>query len=579
MQNATSQDLPKQLLVAIAFIQGIALFLLHQAIDFNYWPHESPEWLFSLYSIALVLPTIFLLACWRGNELALLKWALPFALVVALLGFYTGAQVPPISRYRYDGYLLFGFVLCIAIATFKSLMYFQQWSAGDSIRYSRLFLWSWRNFLTLGLALLFAGCVWGILMLWGALFRVLEIDFFMDLFQEEWFIYPTLSLANGIGVIIFRSLTQIIDVIRRIQQALMKVLLVLIIFVSILFLTALPFTGLDPLWDSGGSTLILWMQALILFFVNSVYQDEPEKRPYPVWIHRFIYAGIALLPIYSVISFYGLSIRVDQHGWSLARCWGFLIWFVLALFPLGYLWGIIKRRDAWLEQLSRVNLVMGLAVLALVLLATSPVLDFRKISTNSQVARFKSGEIATDKLDIRYFYRQLGKPGYEALQQLKTEYPDSDPSLVLRIDTFLSGNSQQAKIDLRARFVDLLQQPGPSAPDDLIDRLVQSHITQWSINNSEGWYLVPIDLEATDGPEYLFIVASGHDHTGKNLVFQSSIYYRDDEVWKMKNASYISLDKTEQEDFVSKLMAGEIYFVAPRWPDIQIGGQRFEVLH
>jgi hypothetical protein len=124
-----------------------------------------------------------------------------------------------------------------------------------------LFLWSWRNFLTLSLAVLFAGSFWLLLMLWAALFKAINIDFFSDLFEQRWFYYPAIALANGFGIIIFRKLTYIIDTITRLQQALIKFLLVLLSLVSLLFLGALPFTGLEPLWESGGSSLILWMQA------------------------------------------------------------------------------------------------------------------------------------------------------------------------------------------------------------------------------------------------------------------------------------------------------------------------------
>jgi hypothetical protein len=248
------------------------------------------------------------------------------------------------------------------------------------------------------------------LILWAALFDAINIEFFNDLFKKPWFYYPAIALANGFGIIIFRNLTYIIDTITRLQQALMKFLLVILVLVSLLFIGALPFTGLEPLWKSGGSSLILWMQALMLFFLNAVYQDDPDARPYHLVLHRFIYIGIAILPIYSIISFYGLSLRVDQYGWTLARCWAFLIWFLLALFPIGYCWGIAKLRDEWLQQLSKVNVVIGLIVLALMLMVNSPLLDFRKIVVNNQLQRLETGLTQIEDFDINYFRKSLAKP-------------------------------------------------------------------------------------------------------------------------------------------------------------------------
>ncbi len=178
-------------------------------------------------------------------------------------------------------------------------------------------------------------------MLWAALFKVIQIDFFDDLFAKQWFYYPTLSLAFAFGIIIFRNQAGVIDTITRIQQALMKFLLVILALVSVLFMLALPFTGLTPLWKTGhGSLLILCLQALMLFFLNAVYQADAESRPYPLWLHRAIYAAVALLPVYSLIACYGLMLRVEQYGWSVSRCWGLVLWAILALFSVGYLWGI-----------------------------------------------------------------------------------------------------------------------------------------------------------------------------------------------------------------------------------------------
>jgi len=401
-----NEQIPHKPMVLIALIQGFCLLYLHQAIEIGFWPNNNPQWLFAFYSVALSLPLMLLLSINHDNIPKILKYTLPFTLLSGLLGYYIGNQATPIEYISYDA-LLFSYALTIGLASFKALIYIQQIAANEPITYSNLFRWSWRNFLTLSLSFLFAGSFWLILLLWGALFQAINIDFFKVLFEEAWFYYPAIALANGFGIIIFRRLSHVIDTIKRLQQALMKFLLILIVLVAILFLFALPFTGLTPLWESGGSELILWMQALILFFVNAVYQDKPDQRPYSLWLHRFVYFGIALLPIYSAISFYGLSLRVDQYGWSLARCWAFLVWFLLTLFPLGYLWGIVKKHDNWTMQLSRVNVIVGLAILSIMMIINSPLLDFRKVVVNDQLVRLEKNEISIENFDISYFHPKI----------------------------------------------------------------------------------------------------------------------------------------------------------------------------
>ena len=573
----TERDLPKHLMVLTALLQGLCLFLLHQAIELEFWPHHSPRWLFAFYSFVFTFPTMLLLSIEKERVTQLLKWILPFSLVAAMLGYYTGSQVITSFRYDYSS-LLAPLVLCISIGAFKVLMYAQQWGSGSNISYHGLFLWSWRNFLTLGLSLVFAGSVWAVLMLWGALFESLDISFFMDLFTERWFFYPAIALANGFGVIIFRSLTQVIDVIRRVQQALMKFLLVLLVFVSLLFLAALPLTGLSSLWESGGSTLILWMQALMLFFTNAVYQDEPDNRPYPIWIHRFLYIGLALLPIYSIISFYGLYIRVEQHGWSVSRGWGFLTWTILTLFAVGYLWGILKYKDNWLEQLSRVNVGMGIVVLAAVLLVSSPFMDFRKISVASQLARVENAELTLENLDIRYFHRHLAKPGHTALQKLKSEHETSDTHFAMRIDVLLKDNSEDSEAQLKARFLAALEQPGEPAPQPLIESILKSHVRYWSIDSVLAWYLVAIDADQDGKSEYLFVTKRKSDHTESKLSFSAAFYYLEKkDVWAYQSVNDNWGNEGATEAFFHALLSGDIEPKQPRWPDLQIGEQRLEI--
>ena len=160
-----TEDLPTKLLILISLLQGLSLLVLHQSIELKFWPHQSPQWLFAFYSVAFIWPTTLLLSLTRHNGLTVLKSTLFFAMIAGVLGYYVGYQATPIEYIRYDT-LLFAFVATMVIATFKALMYSQQYASGGRITYSALFKWSWRNFLTLSLSLLFAGSFWLILILW-----------------------------------------------------------------------------------------------------------------------------------------------------------------------------------------------------------------------------------------------------------------------------------------------------------------------------------------------------------------------------------------------------------------------------
>jgi len=559
---------PAKLLILISLIQGFILLFLHQAIELKFWPNTSPQWLFCFYSMAFVGPIMLLLGLKTNQEIAVVKWVIPFTVFAGLLGYYIGYQSTPIPHVRYDA-LLFAFVTTMGIAVFKALIYVQQFVSGEKFSYSHLFRWSWRNFLTLALALLFAGCFWGVLMLWAGLFKAIKVNFFYDLFTERWFYYPAIALANGFGVVIFRNLSQVIDTITRLQQALMKFLLVILVLVSIIFLCALPLTGLAPLWETGGSGLILWMQAIILFFINAVYQDDPDTRPYQIWLHRFIYCGAALLPIYSAISFYGLSLRVDQYGWSISRCWAMLIWLLLALFSIGYLVGIIRHRDNWLRQLSKVNVSMGLVVLAFMLLVNSPVLDFRKIVVHSQLERLESKKISLDNFDIDYFRRNLARPGYLALEDLKVKYAKSNVEFVLRINNLYADKKNNRIGSSKQEFLAVVKISSGEIPDEL-GSTIYKHISStgnWELQYTKHYYLMPLDVDSDGHLEYLFVKEMNH---GTSI----DLYFFSNEKWLHTSFSKSEKHKAFQKIFFDAVEAGKFEISQPKWQDIIIGGYR-----
>jgi hypothetical protein len=571
MQDAP--ELPRKILLLTALLQGLVLLLLHESIEFKFWPHNQPQWLFAFYSMAFVGPLMLLLSFEDDNWRALLRWVLPFTALCGFLGFYVGWQATPIAHVRMEN-LLFGFIATLTVATFKTLIYAQQHATGEPFTYRHLFRFSWRNFLTLALSLIFMLSVWGVLMLWAALFKVINIHFFYDLFTQRWFYYPALALAHGFGVIIFRNQSKVIDTITRIQQALMKFLLIILILVSLLFLAALPFTGLAPLWQTGnGSALILWLQALMLFFLNAVYQDDADARPYPLLVHRFIYIGVALLPVYSVIAFYGLGLRIDQYGWTVERCWGFLLASLLALFSLGYLWGIIKQQDNWLERLSWVNVRMGLAVLATMILINTPVADFRKISVNSQMDRLSSGKVSYLEFDYTYFRRELAQPGYNALQKIKTDVAATHPEIAIKIDNLYGNYGDQNVGVTREIFFKALRLPdGETIPESLADAIFSWAIADnWRTQNVQRYQLLRADLNGDNQQDYVLLQVRDHYPSG-------TLFSLENGVWKNWSMSYRSArNKRHTGEVIKSLEEMDVEVIAHQWQLLKLGDLMFQV--
>lgn len=561
MQTAALQ---KKVMLLVALVQGILLLALHQAIEFNYWPAQSPPWLLGFYALTMSAPLMILLALEQNNGKRILLWILPFSAVLAGLAFYTGTQVVSVTEPELEQVLPV-LIFSAIVASFKVLMYAQNYSHNQALSYHLLFRYSWRNFLSLGLSLLFTLCVWGVLTLWAQLFKVIGIHFFDDLFANKWFYYPILSLAFGLGVIIFRSQVQIIDTLTRIQQSLMKFLLVILVLVSLLFLAALPFTGLTLLWSTGsGSALILTMQALILFFLNAVYQDEPESRPYPLFIHRFVYLGVALLPIYSVIVFYGLFLRIAQYGWTVDRAWGLVLWGLFALFSTGYLWGIVKRKDNWLHHLSWVNVRMGCVVLAVMLLVNSPLVDFRKISVSSQLARIEQAQPRLEDMDLAYFRNSLAQPGYLALQELKQRHINN-ADLQLKIDNLYLPRHENKAMDQKQFIAKLEIQSVTTVPESLVDAMyIVAADNVWQINRLKQAWLFPIDLDQDGIDDYLLIQLFQQSHS-------FTLFYQQGQQWaNIAMQSDITFDPKHLDQF-KQTITSEFKIISPRWQNLQMG--------
>ncbi len=556
-----SSPLPKVRMLVISTLQGLLLYGLYRAFDNNTWPSESPLWSYPMWTIAAAVPLLLLLSLTRSNTIAVAKHVAGFAAILALLAVYTGWQAEPFGEFPVSS-LSMAFIFSIGLACFKALMYLQQRANGVPLTYQVLFTNSWRNFLVGALSALFVLVFWLVLVLWGQLFKVIEIEFFHELFREDWFIFPVLSIAFGLGVIMFRDLTHVIDNISKLLHWLIKLLLPLVVTIAVIFLATLPVVGFEVLWSTGnGTALLLWLLAIILFFTNAVYQDGREVSPFPSLVHRAIYVGLCVMPFVSALSFYGLVLRLNQYGWTVERCWAFVVWLVLALFSLGYVVGIVRRRAQWTTDLARVNTAMGLIVLAIMLLANSPVLDFRKISLASQLARIEAGEIELREFDFYYAKNHLGRPGYLAMQDMKADIGDSDPDLLGLIETPTWRDATTSPEARDEAWADIIYRPAPfEVPAELKPLIIDDAL----LTNTQDTMLIQIDLDGDGEFEYLRI--STHEYG----LGYAQFYFQTDQGWQAGGLQYSARDQ-DNNALRDQLSGGKIELVEPRFKHVRIG--------
>lgn len=554
---------PRNLMLAIALAQGVALLLLWRALTNETWPATQPAVNFPLWTVAVTYPALLLLSLESGRVMRAFIRVSLFAAVLILPAAWIGWQASPYGEFPIES-LIFVYVVTMGAVCFKALMYLQHHVAEAPIAYRTLFRYSWRNALVVGLT---APLVWGvalILFLWGALFEAIGIDFFADLFARDWFLFPVLAVVFGLGVLIFRRLATVIDGITSLLEGLIRLLFPLVISVVAIFLAALPFTGLQPLWETGnGTALLMGINIIALFFANAVYQ--PGRRPpYPLIVHRLLYGGTCLLPIVSMLAFYGLYLRIAQYGWTVERCWALVLCCLMAFFSAGYAVGIVRRRDDWPETLGRVNKVMGGAIVALALLVNTPLLDFRSISLASQFARVERGEIEIYDFDFFYARQYLARPAWLRTQALLDEIGESEERLAELIRDPQPRRAPLADaVDVWERLV---YRPAPfDVPEDLRPFVESSYAAV-----HDNVILIEVDLNRDETPEYVVIGSTDYEF------LHAEGFYRQGDEWlslNMIRTAPISSDV----DMQPSLQTGDIEAISPEFQHLRIGDVELNV--
>jgi hypothetical protein len=408
-------------MLAVALIQGTALYALHLALDARVWPATDPRLLFPLYAVATLVPLVLHLDLAHLKDPLFIRGASAFAALLTVLGFAAGATIVPALQ---GDNMPVTFVFAASmVALWWIVTPFLQTAvrrgrAAAAPPYADLFEDGWQNTLVVVQAWLFTGLFWALLFLWAALFKVVGVRVFENLFEEPAFAYPATSVTFGYAVALAQSREQFVLLLRRHVFGVLLWLLPLVAFIASAFLITLPATGLAPLWKTGHATfLMLWLQIFILFFFNAAYQDGAQPPPYPKWIQGALRAACVAVPVYASLCVYSLSLRIAQHGLSVDRIWALLFTGVVALYGVGYAYAAL-RDGPWMAQLGRVNTAMAWVLAALIVAVTTPPLDPKRLAAADQVSRLLTGKVAAAKFDYDYMRFELGTFGERALERL-----------------------------------------------------------------------------------------------------------------------------------------------------------------
>lgn len=442
--------------IGIGLLQGLGLYWLQRStdVDLRVWPATEPLVFGPLLLIVAFLPLVLLAGVGRLRPVTLAIWTAVAGTALALLGLHDIARQSA-DTLGNPPFLSAPVVLFSAAALFIShhLVVPADVERRRIAGFPTYFDTTWKAGVQLVMSVAFTAAFWILLTLGGALFKVIGLDFLEDLLRETWFAFPLAFLAFATAV----HLTDVRDgLIRGVRTVALMLLSWLLLVMTVLvagFLAALPFTGLDGLWETGnGTSLVLAAAAALIILINTAYQDgRPDNLPPAVLRVAVRIAAVLLTPLV-ILAVLGLSLRIGQYGLTPDRIIAAACALVGAAYAAGYGWAALSpfwRKGDWMRPLERTNIWTALLTVAVILLLFSPALDPARLSVMDQVARLERGAVTPDKFDYRFLRFESGKAGQAALARLA------------RSDNAAIATAARAAQKVENRYDD----PGPGEPE------------------------------------------------------------------------------------------------------------------
>jgi hypothetical protein len=257
------------------------------------------------------------------------------------------------------------------------------------------------------------------------LFRLIGIRYLTEIIERPWFYVPATTVTLAYAIHVTDARADLVRGVRTLTLTLLAWLLPMMTAFAIAFLLALPFTGLQPLWNTRHATATLLVAAAaLIFLINAAYQDGQGGDA----IARVVRsargaAALVLVPLVALAA-YGLALRAQQHGWTPPRIIAGACVVVASCYAVGYALAAMRGVLA-LKWLEPTNVVAAYVIMAVVLCLFSPVADPARIAVADQLRRLETGKVAPEQFDYRFLRFWSGRYGTAALERLaaQTEGP------------------------------------------------------------------------------------------------------------------------------------------------------------
>lgn len=537
--------------ILIGLAQGLAAYWLYKLVDGEKpaaWvlSHPTAFVLTCLLVGALPLPLMLGMGHIRARVLA--GWLVLAGLVVLGMGLHDLRQngEPPLPVFSPRLLICLPPLLFIAHGLVAAADASRRWWP----RYEACFEAAWRAALQLQLGALFLAAFWAIFRLGAALFSVIGVEALDWLMDQTIFILAVTGIVGGAALHLADAQDRLTRGARMLGLNLQSWLAPLLAGVAGAFLLALPFTGLQPLWDTGHAGLLLLVTAAVLvLLINAIHQDGHQQAPRLLrWSARL---AAVELPLLVGLAGWGIWLRIAQHGLTAPRVLGVAVLLVMAAYAITYL---LAARRPGMPGMEPANVaIAGLVVMVLLALNT-PLADPNRLAVADQVGRLLAGKVAPPAFDTHYLRDGAGRYGRESLAAL-AQHPDPQIA-ALSTRTQTRPDSKEAEPSLRVTTL-----PGAAALPDGVRALLEDQVL---FCRREECVAQPVDL-AGDGRRAWLVGPMG-------LRFR--LYEENDGTWRRRGE--IGINGCGAAN-IQALREGRFTLAPSRRRDILVGDQRLHI--
>jgi hypothetical protein len=381
-------------------------------------------------------------------------------------------------------------IACATLAAGIATPLFQAWrearlagtGAGPypwALPYREAYRHAWTDLVLWVAACAFVGVVWAMALLLGELFKLIGIRVLAEVLGKEWMVLTLTGAALGAGIGLLRDRDSILALLQRVVTTILAVLAPVLAVGLVVFLAAIPFTGLGPLWGATRSTSPILLGCIVgaLGLANAVIgEDAAQESRNPLLRASVAALGLAMLPL-ALIAALSTGLRIHQYGLTPDRLWAVVFTAMACAYGLAYLVTLAHRRLGAAPYLRAANLRLSVTVAGLALVLATPLVNFGALSTRDHVARLESGRTPLAEFDWAALRFDFGRSGEAAVRRLAAQ--GRTPQIRMAAARALKQHSRYSlALDTPLRRpdpidpADLVVLPrGTRLPKDLMDRL------------------------------------------------------------------------------------------------------------